>query len=59
MNNLGLMHESGFDEKIPDPEQALEWYKKSHKLGNTDASINIALFYLNGTYVEKDLNMAK
>ena len=47
INNLGLMTENGFDDRIGDPEQALEYYKKAHKLGNTDASINIALMYLN------------
>jgi TPR repeat protein len=47
MNNIGLMLESGFDEKMSDPEQALEFYKKAHKLGNTDATINLALFHLN------------
>lgn len=47
MNNLGLMLENGFDEKLSDHEQALEYYKKAHKLGSTDATINIALYYLN------------
>jgi TPR repeat protein len=41
------MNESGFNEKVSDPEQALEWYKRAHKLGNTDASINIALYHIN------------
>lgn len=47
MNNLGLMTENGFDDRVGDPETALEYYKKAYKMGNTNASINIALLYLN------------
>lgn len=47
MNNLGLMLENGYDEKMSDPDQALEYYKRAHKMGNTDATINIAIYYLN------------
>ncbi len=47
LNSIGLMIENGFDERLGDPEGALEYYKKAHKLGNTDASVNIAILYLN------------
>ncbi len=47
LNSIGLMIENGFDERLGDPESALEYYKKAHKLGNTDASVNIAILYLN------------
>lgn len=41
------MTENGFEDRIGDPETALEYYKKAFKMGSTDASINIALLYLN------------
>lgn len=60
LNNLGLMIELGFDDRPGDPEQALDYYRKAHKLGNTDASINIAVYYINGVHgVDKDANMGK
>lgn len=59
LNNLGLMIELGFEDKPGDPEQALDYYKRAHKLGNSDATINIAIYYLNGIHVEKDVNMGR
>ena len=59
LNNLGLMIEVGFEDRVSDPENALDYYKKAHKLGNTDATINIAIYYLNGVHVDKDLNMGR
>ena len=47
MNNCGLMYESGFDSNPPDLERACAMYKQSHKLGNLDATINLAFYYLN------------
>ena len=47
LNNIGVMLESGYDDKLSDPELALTYYKKAHKLGSTEAAINIALYYLN------------
>ena len=59
LNNLGLMLELGFDDRPADPEQAFDHYKRAHKLGNTDATINIALFYLEGVHVGVDPQMGK
>lgn len=53
------MIEVGFEDRPADPEGALEYYKKAHKLGSTDATINIAIYYLNGVHVDKDLSMGK
>ena len=59
LNNLGLMIEVGFEDRPGDPDQALEYYRKANKLGNTDASINIAIYYINGVHVERDPKMGK
>ncbi len=47
MNNLGLMLETGFDDKLSNGDQALEYYLKAHKLDFSDATVNIGLYYLN------------
>ena len=47
MNNCGLMYESGFEGVAPDPERASQLYRQAHKLGNLDATVNLAFFYLN------------
>jgi TPR repeat protein len=54
LNNIGLMLELGFEDRPSDPEQALEYYKRGHKLGNTDASINIAIYYLSIGNADRD-----
>jgi len=59
MNNMGLMIEVGYEDRISDPEGAMQYYRQAHKLGNTDATINLAIYYLNGVHVEKDMNMGK
>jgi TPR repeat protein len=59
LNNLGLMVETGFEDRLADPEQALDYYKKANKLGNTDAAINIAVYYVNGVHVERDAALGK
>ena len=43
------MIESGFDEGgvAADPEKACALYLKAHKMGNLDATINLAFYYLN------------
>ena len=46
MNNLGLMLENGFEGMEADPDQACLYYKQSHKLGDPDASVNLAIYYL-------------
>lgn len=53
------MIECGFEDRPGDPEAALDFYKRAHKLGNTDASINIAMYHLNGINMERDPNMGK
>ena len=47
MNNCGLMLESGYEGQSPDPEKASHLYRQAHKLGNLDATINLAFYYLN------------
>ena len=50
MNNCGLLYESGFEGSQPEPEKAEFMFKQAHKLGNRDATINLAFFYLNVSY---------
>lgn len=60
LNNLGLMIENGFDDRPSDPEGALEIYRQAHKMGNADAVINIALYYIRGKLpVEMDVKKGK
>ena len=47
MNNCGLMYESGFEGCPPDLEKAEQMYRQAHKHGNTEASINLAFYFLN------------
>ena len=47
MNNCGLMYENGFEGSPANPERACSMYKQAHKLGNLDATINLAFYYLN------------
>lgn len=47
MNNCGLMYEGGFEGNPPDLEKAEQMYKSAHKIGNLDATINLAFYYLN------------
>ena len=55
LNNIGLMLEFGYDDVMPSQSEALLHYKEAHKMGNSDATINIGLHYLkNG-----DVKMAK
>jgi TPR repeat protein len=54
------MIENGFDDRPSDPEGALEIYRQAHKLGNADALINIALYYIRGKQpVETDTKKGK
>jgi len=45
---MGLMIENGFDDRPSDSDSALEIYRQAHKMGNADAVINIALYYIRG-----------
>ncbi len=47
MNSLALMLEAQSNDT-----EALALYKLSHKLGNLDATINMALMYLKGCSTE-------
>lgn len=53
-NNMGLMLETGYDDVKPDHKLALQNYKEAFNHGNTDALINIAVYYLNDRYVSRD-----
>ena len=53
MNSLGLLYESGFDGNPADPERAEANYRQAHKLGNIDATINLAFYYLNVSQVNR------
>lgn len=46
LNNIGLMLEFGYDDVMPNIDDALLHYKAAHNLGNSDATINIAIYYL-------------
>jgi TPR repeat protein len=57
LNNIGLILESGYDDVMPSSEHALLHFKAAHNLGNSDATINIAMQYLsqNDTKIAKAL----
>jgi len=59
LNNIGRMYESGFGDTPPQPKLALQNYKDAHSMGNTDATINLALYYLSGQFQSKDLEQGK
>jgi len=46
MNNCGLMYENGYEGQPADPEKSEQMYRQAHKLGNLDATINLAFCYL-------------
>jgi len=46
-NNMGIMLETGYDDVVPQPNQAYANYKAAYDQGSSDAALNIALFYLN------------
>ena len=51
MYNLARLYE--FAEQ-PDMEQAVLWYKKSAENGYANATVKLALLYIDGDGVEKD-----
>ena len=60
MNNCGLMYEGGFEGNPPDLESAEQMYKSAHKIGNLDATINLAFYYLNVSqtqFLQPDLTL--
>lgn len=56
---MGLLLENGYEGQNPDPEKAKDLYLEGHNLGNTDATNNLAYYYLNNRYSQVDLVMAK
>ena len=53
------MFEMGFDDKLPEPEKAIENYKFAHYRGNSDATINLAIYYLSGRFMKPDQIVGK
>ena len=47
LNDIGLMIESGYGEVLPQIEKAQQYFREAHYLGNSDATINLALSLLN------------
>lgn len=59
LNNIALMLENGFDQVLPDIESAMKIYKTAHNKGCSDATINIAFYYLSGKQIEPDQKIGK
>ena len=59
LNNLGLMLESGFDGIAPDPDKASLYYKQAHQIGDVDATVNLAFYYLNKPDFENKMPIGK
>ena len=53
------MLESGFDGIAADPDKASLQYKKAHQMGDVDATINLAFYYLNKLEFENKERIAK
>ena len=47
LNNIGLMLENGYNNVPPSIDAALQKYKEAHLKGDRNASINLAIYYLN------------
>ena len=58
-NNIGIMLENGYGDVAPNAKMAVQNYKEAHSKGNTDASINLALFFINGQFQPKDMEQGK
>jgi len=56
---MGLLLESGYEGHNSDPEKARDLYLEGHNLGNSDATNNLAYYYLNSRYSQKDNVLAK
>ena len=56
---MGLMLEMGYDDVKSDHKSALASYKLAFNHGNSDALINIAVFYLNDKFVSRDLKVGQ
>ena len=58
-NSVGLMLEHGYDDVLPTGDVALRNYKIAHSLGSSDATINIAMYYLSGKFIAKDVKIGE
>ena len=47
LNNIGLMLENGYDDVAPSIDAAIKKYKEAHLKGDRNATINLAIYYLN------------
>jgi TPR repeat protein len=56
--NLGMMYENGYGVE-EDDNKAIEYYKKAHELGNTDASFRLAHLYVMTDETKKSLEIYK
>lgn len=59
LNNMGLMLETGYEDVMPNPEEAVRMYKEAYNLGNLDASIHLATYYLSGKFMPADTKKGK
>lgn len=55
MNNIGVIYAENLDQ----PEEGFRWVEKAAVLGNSFSQRVLALYYLNGTGVEKDVERGK
>ena len=47
-----------FDRLKPEPEEGLKWIRKAAELGNGEAIYRLGKLYSDGTYVNRDVNLA-
>lgn len=47
LNNIGLMLENGYGDVAPSIETAIKNYREAHLKGDKNATINLAIYYLN------------
>lgn len=56
---LGIIYEYGNDEINQDFAKAMEWYERAAMWDHADAYSALGYFYLTGTYVEQDYDLAQ
>lgn len=57
--NLGVAYENGQVNGEPDYEKARNYYQKGAELENKGAVFNLAILYINGKGIEKDMNQGR